>query len=225
MRIHFAVAVLGLAPALDGASSPAVAQEMLPAREAEKDLAEYADCVAGRKGYRKAVAAFLRVVPDSEASYPASMKAADLTCLNDAAVRRRAAKLEMRLQPATFRGAMYPALYRRDFGKGGPPAGLATVPPLDIAAEFSGEVGTLPSEYGAGRALGDCTARKAPQDAHALLMAKPWTAGEDAAIERLKPIMAGCISSEQTVRFDRQSFRSYLGEATYKLALAAGAPS
>jgi hypothetical protein len=225
MRIILATASLILVSAAGTVPRIAKAQETLPEREAEKDLAEYADCVAGRKAYRKPVAAFLRVVPNSEPFYPASMKAADLTCLNDAAVRRRAAKLEMRLQPSTFRGAMYPALYRRDFGKSGPPANLAVAPQLDIATEFAGEVATLPPEYGPGRALGDCVARKAPQDAHALTMGKPWSAAEDAAVERLKPVLAGCLSNEQTVRFSRQSLRAYVGEATYKLGVAARTPA
>ncbi len=201
------------------------AQDMLPAHEAEKDLAEYADCVAKRKAFRKPVAEFLRVVPDSAPFYRASMKAADLTCLNDAAVRRRASKLEMRLQPATFRGALYPALYRRDYGKAGPPAGMATVAAYDLAKEFDGEVSTLPADYAPGRAIGDCIARKAPHDVHSMLVSHPWSTGEDAAIGRLKPVLANCLPSQQTVRFSREALRAYVGEATYKLAIASSAPA
>jgi hypothetical protein len=196
------------------------AQDMLPAHEAEKDLADYADCVVKRKAYRKPVAEFLRVVPDSAPFYRASMKAADLTCLNDSAVRRRASKLEMRLQPATFRGALYPALYRRDYGKAGPPAGMATVAAYDLSKEFDGDVSALPADYAPGRAIGDCIARKAPQDVHSMLVSYPWSRGEDATITRLKPVLANCLPSQQTVRFSREALRAYLGEAAYKLALA-----
>lgn len=205
-----------------GASVPLIAQDTLPAREAEKDLAEYADCVVGRKAYRKSVATFLRVVPNSGPFFPAGMKAADMTCLNDAAVRRRASKLEMRLQPSTFRGALYPALYRRDFGKIGPPANLTSAAPIDVTTEFDGDVMTLSEEYGSGRAFGDCVARKAPQDSHLMLTSRPWSASEGAAIEKLKPALASCLFADQTARFNREALRAYVGEATYKLALAAG---
>ena len=200
-----------------------IAQDVLPVHEAEKDLAEYADCVVGRKAFRKPVAEFLQVVPDSASFYKSSMKAADLTCLNDAAVRRRTAKLEMRLQPATFRGALYPALYRRDYGKVGPPAGLISAAPYDLSNEFKGDVSTLPQDYRPGRAIGDCIARTAPQDAHLMLTSRPWSAGEGAAIERLKLVLARCLSTAQTARFSREALRAYVGEATYKLAVAASA--
>jgi hypothetical protein len=201
------------------------AQDTLPAREAEKDLAEYADCVVGRKAYRKPVAEFLRVVPNGADFYSASMKAADLTCLNDAAVRRRTSKLEMRLQPATFRGALYPALYRRQFGRAGPPANVRSAPPFDIASEFAGDVATLPQEYVPSRVIGDCLARNAPQDAHRMLVSRPWSAGEDAAIERLKLVLADCLTNKQTVRLNREALRAYVGEASYKLFMSVSAPS
>jgi hypothetical protein len=203
------------------AATPAPAQEQLPAREAELELAGYADCVVSHRSYAKPVDAFLRTVPDSAGFYPASLKAADMTCLNTAAVRRQASKLEMRLQPATFRDALYPALYRRDFGRQGPPAGIAALPPLGLSAEFAGDPAALPAAYRPGRALGDCVARGAPADVHAMLMARPWSPEEAAAVGRLRPALANCLSEGQTVQFGRATLRAYLGEALYKLARAA----
>ena len=84
---------------------PAQPRARLPGGEAEVELAGYADRVVSRKGYREPVAHFLRVIPGSDGFGDAGRKAADLTCLN-AAATRRGAVMTMRLQPATFRGAV-----------------------------------------------------------------------------------------------------------------------
>jgi hypothetical protein len=201
---------------------PAATQEPqgIPVQEAQVELAGYADCVVSRKSFRKPVAAFLRTVPGSPSYFPTALKAADMTCLNAAAMRRRASKLEMKIQPDTFRDALYPALYRRDFGKLAPPMGLVDLQPLSLAAEFEGGSASLPAEYKPGRAFGDCVARKAPQDVHALLIAEPYSGAESAAIERLKPALGYCLSNGQTVKFSRGSLRAFTGEAMYKLAVA-----
>jgi hypothetical protein len=201
--------------------APAVSAQEMPANEAQIELAGYADCVVSKKGFKKPVDAFLRTIPDSAAFFSAGMKAADMTCLNAAAVRRRAAKLEMKLQPATFREALYPALYRREFGNSGVPVGIENLEPLTLASEFDGNVSTLPSTYRPGRALGDCVARKAPQQSHVMLMTKLFSLEEKTAVETLKPSLAFCLSEGQTVRFTRLSLRAYLGEALYKLAIKA----
>jgi len=201
--------------------APAALAQEVPANEAQIELAGYADCVVSKKAFKKPVDTFLRTIPDNADFFPASMKAADMTCLNAAAVRRRAAKLEMKLQPATFREALYPALYRREFGKPGVPSGIESLEPLTLASEFDGDVSALPPTYRPGRALGDCVARKAPQPSHALLMTKPFSSEETAAVDSLKPSLALCLSDGQAVRFTRPSLRAYLGEAMYKLALKA----
>lgn len=208
------------------ATAPPPAQrggELLPADQAEVELAGYADCVVAKKAARAPVAAFLRTLPDSAGFYPASMKAADMTCLNSAAVRRRAGKLEMRLQPATFRDALYPALYRRDFGRKPVAAGIQALPPLDLGREFDGGSDTLSVAYRAQRALGDCVARQAPAEAHALLLSTPQSAEERAATIQLTPRIGACVAEGRTMQLNRSSLRAAVGEALYKLAVQASA--
>jgi hypothetical protein len=205
-----------------GALSSAAGAEDLPLRDSEVELAGYADCVVGRKSFRAPVETFLRTVPDSPAFHEAAMRAADMTCLNTAAMRRRASTLTMRLQPATFRDALYPALYRRDFGKKGPPTGIAAAPAAVVSAEFSGDTANLSPTYWAGREMGDCVARAAPQQVHAFLVTRPYSPQEEAASRALNPLIGGCLPAGQTIRFSRTLLRSFLGEAMYKLASAAG---
>lgn len=208
------------------AASGAAAQEgptMLPSKQVEAHLAAYADCVVAQRSYLPKVNQFLRSVPNSEGFFPAAMKAADMHCL-DIAARIMGGKLEMRLQPATYRDALYPALYRREFGRAGPVAGLAALPPLSLSGEFDGSLTDLPADYRPTRALGDCVARAAPQAAHSLLIAKPYTGREDEAVEALKPALASCLSEGQTVRLNRPVIRASVGEAMYKLSRAVSSP-
>jgi len=64
-------------------------------------------------------------------------------------------------------------------------------------------------------------ARQDPQDVNDLIVAKPYSDGDTAAIERLTPILGACIPKGQTVRLTRDGLREDLGEAMYKLAVAA----
>jgi len=206
------------------AGQPGAAQSGVPesTKHAEAYLAEFANCVVAQKSHAAPVGRFLRVIPDSAGFYPASMKAADLHCL-DAAARRSGSVLEMRMQPATFRDALYPALYRRDFARQGPVMAIATAAPALLSAEFDGDLATLPANYRIQRALGDCVARASPAGAHALLMATPYDRREDEAVAMLRPALAGCVVQGQTVRLDRATLRAVVGEAAYKLARAGAA--
>ncbi len=203
------------------AAFPAHAQsQSLPLRDAEVALAGYADCVVTRKAYRAPVTTFLRTVPESPDFNGNAMKAADMSCLNAAAARQRS-KLTLRIQPEAYREALYPALYRRDFGKKGPPTGIAKLPPLQLSGEFTQDAATLPEPYRPGRALGDCVSRRAPQAVHALLMAKPDSAKEDVAAQALQPALGACLPEGKSFKFTRATLRAWTGEAMYKLSVAA----
>lgn len=214
--------LLCLAATLQAGSALA---QVIPTDEAQTELAGFADCLVSRSSFAKRVAVFLRTVPGSPSYYASALKVADRSCLAAAATRRHAATLEMKVQPDTLRDALYPALYRRDFGKVGPPTSVADVQPLGLSTEFDGNAASLPAEYRPARAFGDCVARKAPQDVHALLISKLYSTEEKTAVEKLKPAMGYCLSEGQTVKLNRAVLRAFVGEAMYKLAVATKAPS
>lgn len=190
------------------------------AAERSRLLAEFTDCVTAQKSRQSAIQAFLRTIPRQPSFDAAAMKAADLTCLNRAAARTHS-RIEMRLQPETFRDALYPSLYRREFGKSGPVAGLKALPPLRLSDEFDGDTASLPADFIAARLFGDCVARDNPGDAHALLVAQPAGAEESAAMEKLKPAFTACIKQGQTLSLTRSAIRASVGEAMVKLSRAA----
>ena len=94
-----------------------------------------------------------------------------------------------------------------------------------LAAEFKGGSASARPSTSLGGRIGDCVARKAPQDVHALLIAEPYSGADTAAVEKLKPALGYCLSTGQTVKFSRGSLRAFTGEAMYKLAVAASGPA
>lgn len=215
--MHLAL-IFGLLPATAVMARPAA--EAPSTKEKLQLVAEFTDCVTAQKSRQPAIQAFLRTIPDRPGFYEASMKAADLTCLNRAAARMHS-KIEMRLQPDSFRDALFPSLYRREFGKTGPVARLKALPPLHLSSEFDGDAAELPGEFIAGRLFGDCVAREDTADAHALLLAQPASAEESAAIDKLQPAFTACIKQGQTVSLTRSAVRATVGEAMLKLSRAA----
>jgi hypothetical protein len=217
--MHLAL-IFGSLPATAAMARPA--SEEPSSTEKLRLLAEFTDCVTAQKSRQPAIQAFLRTIPDRPGFGEAGLKAADLSCLNRAAARMHS-KIEMRLQPGSFRDALFPSLYRREFGKTGPVAALKTMPPLRLSSEFDGDAAELPGDFIAGRLFGDCVAREDTTDAHALLLAQPASTEETAAIERLKPAFTACIKQGQTVSLTRTAVRATVGEAMVKLSRAAPA--
>ncbi|MBB5698925.1 hypothetical protein [Sphingomonas yantingensis] len=202
------------------ATGSAAQEETASQAMAERYQAEFADCVVRRKNYAAPVATFLRAIPDTPGWGEAGLKAADLSCLN-AAAKRTESKITMKMQPSSFRDAIYPALYRQQFARAPQTARIGALPPLDIASEFDGDIASLPAEYRPRRALGDCVARTNPTEAHKMLLAGPGSKSETAAVESLKPSIAGCLPAGTSIRMNRPALRAHLGEAMYKLSRAA----
>ncbi|MEG3181248.1 hypothetical protein [Sphingomonas sp. LT1P40] len=191
--------------------------QKVSSRAATTELAEYADCIVADRSNAAAVTRFLREFPDDGAKSQAGIAVFGQDCIG----RRFVGTMSLSISWASLRGALYPALYRREFGKGGPPAAIAALEPLSLTTEFDRDTATLPADYRPRRFLGDCVARRAPQEAHALLMAKPYSKSENLAVDRLKGTLAICLPKGQVFRLNRDGLRAYIGEAMVKLARAA----
>ena len=192
-------------------------------RESARQAAEYADCLVADASKHGAIESFLREFPVDGPDTTALVAAVNEECLQDA-VRRYQNQVMMTTRNEAFRDTLYPALYRRDFGRSGPPAGIAALEPLTLSTEFDRDIATLPADYRPRRALGDCVSRQAPQDAHALIVAVPYSKAEDDAISALGLPLAKCLPKGETFRLNRATLRASIGEAMYKLALAARTP-
>lgn len=190
--------------------------------ESARQAAGYADCLVADPSKAVAIDRFLRAFPQDGTDIEGVKAATNVECMRNA-VRRYRTDVTMTVKNESFRDMLYPALYRRDFGRSGPPAGIAALEPLSLVSEFDRDIATLPADYRPRRALGDCVARQAPQDTHALLTAIPHSKAEDAAIAALSLPLAKCLPKGETFRLNRATLRAVIGEAMYKLALAARA--
>lgn len=137
---------------------------------------------------------------------------------------------EMSFPPATYRYAMAEALYAADYRNREPGSydGLPLVPPPTVGLPDQ----PTPADRAAYEAavaeryrliIGDCVVRTAPPAAHALLTSRVESQTETAALAAIQPVLAQCLPSGQTVRFDRSSLRGILAIVALRLNAAAGA--
>jgi hypothetical protein len=63
-----------------------------------------------------------------------------------------------------------------------------------------------------------CVVRKTPDAVVALLATDPASAEEKAALDRITPMLAGCIRGGTQVRFNRPGLRALLALAAYRIA-------
>jgi len=192
----------------------------IDAKETLFNMYDFTDCVVRVEGDSATFRTMMRMMPGDPRFVPAYVKTVGDTC-GDKLSRLPSTTVQLQADPAAIRSLLFGALYRRKFRKSGPPPGLATVAPLTLSSEFDGDVTTIDPDYRVRRAFGDCVARHDPQAVSDLILARPYTDGEGAVIERLTPILGACIPKGQTVRLTREGLREDLGEAIYKLAVAA----
>ncbi len=103
-----------------------------------------------------------------------------------------------------FRGALYRALYLRDF---------ATMSKDDLATLRATPGQATPN-------FGDCVVRLSPDGARALVLASPDTQGERAAINMVRQALADCLPPKQQVHFTMWGLQATLSEALYKRTVA-----
>lgn len=113
----------------------------------------------------------------------------------------------LRMDPNILRGALYRALYIREFGE--KPVALQQVP-------GSGQ----PAAPDATQPFGDCVVRAAPAQTQMFVVAAPATSEEKRALADLGPALTGCIDPRVQIRFTPAALEAMLAEALYKYAVA-----
>lgn len=171
-------------------------------------------------------------------------KVADGNCLIAAA--EAAGGVEMKFPNDTMRYALADALVRRDHA-GVAPLNLQHAAPL-IQPDFDEtkflpkpgrkakqrELDLLAQSRAKRLALvylaqfGECVVRANAASSHSLLMADPNSVGESSAFASLRPALANCLVTGQTLSFNKSTLRGTIAMNFYRLAQAplpaAGAP-
>lgn len=177
-------------------------------KDAERTMADFARCEVKSSDGRAAALAFGREVAGTPSTYAQRL------------IKSRCARggTQMRLNPELFRMSIFPALYSRDFGKASLPD-FAAMPPTDFAREFDG---TPSQETLTLRNFGDCVVRRDAANSRAVVLSTLYKPEEATAFTALQPAMAQCVPQGQQLRFSRSVLRGAIGEALYKLTVAAG---
>ena len=176
----------------DRAASPSE-REVAPADQARQTMNDYAVCLVHTR--LMAVQRALALSTDAAVGEGLA-KLADRECL---------AHGELRMPRALLRGAVYRALYLRDFGRTPPAApALAAAPSGDSAFER----------------FGSCVNAADVGDTREFVMSVPATTREAAALKALAPALGQCIAPGNQIRFSRAVLQGVLAEAAYRQAKA-----
>lgn len=217
------VAALGLCPAAANAGHrPGPPLKLPPTRPADaefrRQLQPYAECLVGRANAELGV-----FLDEGIGGRGAAQRAKRLAASVPGCARPRG---KSRAEAILLRGAIFDALYRRDFGGAAPPASLADVMPMRYGGKPSSDVVLATMLLGVF-AVFDCAVRNDPRRAAAILAHPPESEQEAAAFAGLAPALSGCQPAGRTqIEFTASFARPYLSEILYTLSRsrAAAAP-
>ncbi len=136
---------------------------------------------------------------------------ARISALNNVVKKECLAGGTLRMDPGILEGALYRALYFRDFGEDHEMAPVAMTVPTSASDSW--------------QTFGDCVVRTDPRNAQAFLLADPATPEEAAALEGVRPALAACISPEQQVGFSPARLQAVLARALYQRATFEATPA
>ena len=124
---------------------------------------------------------------------------------------------ELTLPHLVIRGALFEALYAKDFGRQAKTS-LKAVPTYDYSSGYSRPFSGNAQNVIGLAGVGDCVARTSPIAAHELITSLPGSGIEDRAFATVARILPGCIPPKQTFKFSRSVVRASVAEAMYRLS-------
>lgn len=218
MRLLLALCALSLS----GAAQAQTITEEATRQEALRTVARFGACLVG--GHRSQVVQIMEAAPGSEREAGLVRELANVggVCLTRAS-RSAADQVRLAIQPATWRGPLAEALYRRDFIALGHPRPFAReFASLPDLVALAGDA-AVPTQVLGGVLLGafaHCVVEAAPADALALIDTLAASPQERAAIDRLSPRFGPCFPGGRTMRINRPMLRGFIAEAVYRYSVA-----
>ena len=192
-------------------------------QESTRIMLQFAECTVKTRKFRPDVDRFLRTSPSDP-----EFGTLGRSFVRDSCVSVGFEQIEMRFDPVLFRYSLFEARYRTEFGKGPPPS-VVGLPPLNLDSEFDltitrglQGVAPLPPLIIFMRSLSECVIRQKPAEAHALIVAKPYTPVETKALDAVRQMLAECTPEGHTLTFSRPMLRGAIAEALYKAATYTG---
>ena len=173
---------------------------------ARMTLKEFGTCTVGRSS--KAALAVVNLPYGTSAFDKAINRLADVECLSTGTLI---------IPPYLMRGALFEALYLREFGRSANPD-VKSAPSYDYMAGYHRPVEPDAANTIALAIVGDCVTRTVPLAAHQLLTRIPGSQLESDSIAVVAKELPGCVPPKQTFRFQRSIIRAAIAEALYRLS-------
>lgn len=189
------------------------ADQRIRSDDKRKILYDYAACTVEES--RKHVEQFLGTAPGSAEAEKLLLRAAPHSCLLNGS---------MTLSSSAYRAAAYNVLYDLDFAQSGP-LDFSAVAPIDYAQRGGGMTAEDVATQSVLRKLADCAVRHEPFAARQLVLAYPGSADETSAFGTFTPHLSACMTNDVTVTFSKFTLKGYVGEALYRLSIAARSPA
>lgn len=123
---------------------------------------------------------------------------------------------------ALYRGALFQALYEREFKRNGP-TDFSAVTDTGYRGLYSTPLSAEARTAIALEQFGECVSRADPSGVQKLLRQRAGSSDEDDAINALRPKFAACIPKDQTIRFSPSILKGAVAEGLYRLSKAARA--
>lgn len=178
---------------------------------ARKTVDAFAECLVSRSPGRVAKLADLAVdTPAYDKQYRSLFKTMGDECLSDG---------QLGFSALIIRGALYSALYNREF-KLNPP--LAFDPAINTGnrALYSEPYSDAARSAIALNNMGECVARADAANVRALLGSVPGSDFEDQTFRTLLPKISGCITKDNKITFSKVILKGVLAEGLYRLSVA-----
>jgi hypothetical protein len=173
---------------------------------ARMTLKEFGTCTVGRSA--KAALAVVDLPYGTSAFDKAINRLADVECLSSGTLI---------IPPYLMRGALFEALYLREFGRNANP-NVKSAPSYDYMAGYDRPVEPDAANTIALAIVGDCVTRTVPLASHQLLTSIPGSQLESDSIAAVAKELPGCVPPRQTFRFQRSIIRAAVAEALYRLS-------
>ena len=174
-------------------------------RTSDQVLETYAECIAAKKsGKSIQIAKYLRVPVGSELPRHIIAQLVTAKCLKGAG--------QMTMAPELFGRSLYAALYRRDFRK--EPTEFARAVSYD--AEFDAEFIPISDNQVHLREVGDCAASHNLSAAHRYVVARVWSAEEEAVLPEVVAALSKCFRDGEKIAFSHSMLKGILAESLYK---------
>lgn len=185
-------------------------------KDARKITAKFASCVVGK--YDKAVKESLALPFYDLKNWGSLKKVMNPTCARTSGVSL------LSMPPMVFRGALYEALYQRDFGNMVGENAVGTAHPHypeNAADEGAKRHDEVTEGYRKFMTIGECVVRADPVTARQLVLSKVETPEETAAVAKIAALIPICTT--ESMRLSRSILRMMIAEPLYRMTSPAAA--